>query len=155
MIQNIELILIEMIIKADQSRTICLPRVCFKNILLQVFHGIQIGSANPSPTLIVHLVPFKSHAICTPSGVTRHLSSWLGFPALVHSFNSDAAHWSYIGVTQGASGKLIKAIALQLKKVPMLNLTAVVFTSVLYLQENHFTILRECLSYTNKVFQYL
>ena len=64
----------------------------------------QLGSANPTPSPIVDLVPFNSHAICTP------MSSWLCFPALVHSVNVDLAHWSYIGVTQGALGRLINLL---------------------------------------------
>ena len=92
-------------------------------------------------------MPFTSHAICTPSGGTRPLSSWLGFPAQVHSVNSDATHWSYLLIVSipdlcrlsyllnWGYSRLIwettKRMALQLTLVPMLNLTAVVFTSAL------------------------
>ena len=66
-----------------------------KQFYCKLFYDIQLGSASPTPSLIVHLVPCNSHAICTHSGGARPLSSWLGFPAQVHSVNSDAAHWNY------------------------------------------------------------
>ena len=65
-----------------------------KQFYCKLFYDIQLGSAIPTPSLIVHLVPFNSHAICTPSGGTRPLSSWLCFPAQVHAVNSDASNWS-------------------------------------------------------------
>ena len=66
-----------------------------KQLYCKLFYDIQLGSANPTLSLIVHLVPFNSNAIGTPSGGTGPLSSWLDFLAQVHFVNSDAAHWSY------------------------------------------------------------
>ena len=154
MIRNIELIPLEL-----SKRSILVEGLLFyhesalKQFYCKLFYDFQLGSANPS--LIVHLVSFNSHAICTPSGSTRPLSSWLGFPAQVHTVNSDAAHWSYYLIVSihdlchlsyllyWGYSRLIwetdKLIALQLTLVSMLNLTAVVFTSVLGIAGNHFT----------------
>ena len=65
-----------------------------KQFNCKLFYNIHLGSAKPTPSLIVHLVHFITHATCTHSGGTRPLSSWLGFLAHVHTVNSDAAHWS-------------------------------------------------------------
>ena len=112
---------------------------------MQIFYDIQLGSANPTPSLIVYLMQFNSHAICTPSGGTRPLSSWLGFPVQVHSVNSDAAYWSYYLILSihdlcrlsyllywGCARLFWETdILIALQLILMLNLTAVVFTSVL------------------------
>ena len=92
-------------------------------------------------------IALNSHAICTPPGGTRPLSSWLSFLVQLHSINSDAANWSYYLTVSipdlcrisyqlyWGYTRLIwendKLIALQLTLVSMLNFIAVVFTSVL------------------------
>ena len=103
---------------------------------IQLLAGKGLGSSVAStwemrPTMIVHLVPFKSHAILTPSGGPRLLPPWLGFShaGTFCQFKCGALelYWGY----SRRIGETDKRIALQLTQVPMLNLTAVVFTSVL------------------------
>ena len=95
--------------------------------------GSVASTREMRPTLIVHLVPFKSHAILTPSGGggTGLLPPWLGFShaGTFCQFKSGALelYWGY----SRRFGETEKRIALQLTLVPLLNLTAVVFTSVL------------------------
>ena len=101
----------------------------FKRFYCKLFYDIQLGSANPTPSLIIYLVPFNSHAICTPSRGLRPLY-WLRFLAQVHSvqmWHNDVITLLYkfpifftflnnnIGVTQGSFGRLTI--------VTMLNLT--------------------------------